>query len=102
MGVSIHYSGKLKVASILQAFVEELEDNAKILKRTFKSLLNRYPNDKFEDKVKIYGIIVLPPECEPVVFVFDYESHIHTPWLKQYFMRDFICIILVQKLSLQE
>lgn len=87
MGVSIHYSGQLKTAAFLPSFVEEIEDIAKILGWKFTTFLKEYPNNQFETTVSNndYGIMVSPPECEPVVFVFDCKGHIYSPWLKQYF-----------------
>jgi hypothetical protein len=87
MGVSIHYSGQLKSASLLPALTEELEDIAKILEWNYNTFLKSYPNNNFleSDNNKDYGIVVSPPGCEPVVLVFDYAGHIYTPWLKPHF-----------------
>jgi hypothetical protein len=91
MGLSIHYSGQLKDAALLPLLVEEVEDIAKILDWTYTIFLRQYPNNKFETITSDndYGIMVSPPECEPVVFVFDYEGHLYSPWLKQYFTERF-------------
>jgi hypothetical protein len=91
MGVSIHYSGQLKDAALLPLLVEELEDIAKILDWKYTIFLREYPNNQFEDTVSNnnYGIKVSPPECEPVVFVFDHEGYIYAPWLKQFFTERF-------------
>jgi hypothetical protein len=91
MGVSIHYSGKLKEASFLPLLVEELEDIAKILGWTYTIFLREYPNNQFETTTSDndYGIMVSPQECEPVVFVFDHEGYIYAPWLKQFFTEPF-------------
>jgi hypothetical protein len=91
MGVSIHYSGQLKHATLLPLLVEEVEDIAKILGWTYTTFLREYPNNQFEAiaSENDYGIKVSPPECEPVVFVFDYEGHLYSPWLKQYFTERF-------------
>ena len=91
MGVSIHYSGQLKNAALLSSLVEEVEDIAKILDWTYTIFLREYPNNQFEAKASDndYGIMVSPPECEPVVFVFDHKGHIYAPWLKQFFTEPF-------------
>lgn len=91
MGVSIHYSGQLKDAALLPLLVEEVEDIAKILDWTYTIFLREYPNNKFEtiESDNDYGIMVSPAGCEPVVFVFDYEGHLYSPWLKQYFTERF-------------
>jgi hypothetical protein len=87
MGVSIHYSGQLKEAAQLPLLIEEVEDIAKILEWKYTTFLRAYPNNEFEaiPSDNDYGIMVSPPECEPVVFIFDYEGHLYSPWLKQYF-----------------
>ena len=87
MGVSIHYSGQLKDAALLPLLVEELEDIGKILGWKSTCFLRNYPNNQFEllASDNDYGIMVSPPECEPVILVFDGEGYIYAPWLKQYF-----------------
>lgn len=87
MGVSIHYSGQLKDAALLPLLIEEVEDIAEILDWTFTIFLREYPNQQFEASASDndYGVLVSPPGCEPVVFVFDYKGHIYAPWLKQFF-----------------
>jgi hypothetical protein len=87
MGVSIHYSGQLKEAALLPLFIEEVEDIAKILGWKYNTFLKEYTNNLFETTISDndYGIMVTPLECEPVVFIFDYEGHLYSPWLKQYF-----------------
>jgi hypothetical protein len=91
MGVSIHYSGQLKDATLLPLLVEEVEDIAKILDWTYTIFLREYPNNNFESVTSDndYGIMVSPHGCEPVVFVFDSKGHIYAPWLKQFFTEPF-------------
>jgi hypothetical protein len=91
MGVSIHYSGQLKNATLLPLLVQEVEDIAKILGWTCTTFLSEYPNNQFEaiGSNNNYGIKLLPLGCEPLVFVFDYEGRLYSPWLKQYFTERF-------------
>ncbi|MCY7291276.1 MAG: hypothetical protein LH615_03755, partial [Ferruginibacter sp.] len=87
MGVSIHYSGKLKSAALLPPFLEEVKDIVTILGWTYNEFIGTYADDIFEplDTEKDYGISVAAPHCEPMVLIFDFEGNIYVPWLKQYF-----------------
>ena len=87
MGVSIHYSGKLKSAALLPALLEEVKDIATIFQWKYNEFIGSYPNNIFENSHtgKDYGISISAPHCEPMVLIFDFEGNIYVPWLKQHF-----------------
>lgn len=84
MGLSFHYKGRLKRAKLLTSLVEEVEDICEILNWKTSVFETTYPNNKFIKPInkQDYGIIFIPPECEPVVLVFDSAGKIYVPWLK--------------------
>jgi hypothetical protein len=87
MGITIHYSGQLKEAKLLPSLVEELEDIAKIYDWKTHTFFTEYESDLFktEDDNNDYGIVLNAPECEPIIFIFDYAGCLYVPWLKAHF-----------------
>jgi hypothetical protein len=85
MGLSFHYKGSLKSAKQLPLIVEEIEDICEILNWKTTVFETSYPNNKFirPKNDMDYGIIFVPPECEPVCLVFDSTGKIYAPWLKE-------------------
>jgi len=73
MGLTIHYSGKLKNASDLKLLIDEVKDVAVAENWKFYILEEAYKNDSFSeiiDKENLYGILISPPNCEPLSFTF--------------------------------
>jgi hypothetical protein len=73
MGLTIHYSGKLKSASQLTELIEEVKDIANTNKWKYFVFENKFPKNSFSqkiDKKKLYGVMVTPPGSEPVCFSF--------------------------------
>jgi hypothetical protein len=73
MGLSIHYSGKLKEATTLPNLIEEVKDIAKIYGWKYHIFEYNFPNDKFENKElfkNIYGISFTPQGCETISLTF--------------------------------
>ncbi len=71
MGLSIHYNGKFKKSASLAAMIEELQDVA--IANEWKSHVFETSFDAIDEDEKeytLYGIILNPPECEPVQFIF--------------------------------
>lgn len=60
MGLSIHYSGKIKDTSLIPSLMEEVQDICAIMKWPYQS----YNNET------VKGIFFTPPECETISFAF--------------------------------
>jgi hypothetical protein len=73
MGLTIHYSGKLKSASHLTELIEEVKDIANTNEWKYFVFEDKFPDDGFSkeiDKTNLYGVMLNPPGCEPVCFSF--------------------------------
>ncbi|HRE77554.1 MAG TPA: hypothetical protein PLL09_06995 [Flavobacterium sp.] len=73
MGLTIHYSGKLKSASLLSELIDEIKDIAKTNEWKYFVFEDKFPKDSFSkeiDKKNLYGIMLNPPGSEPVCFSF--------------------------------
>ena len=73
MRLSIHFSGRLRIAEDLPALIAEVKDVSNISGWKYHIFETRFPNDCFEDKTlfdDVYGICFSPPKCEPVFFTF--------------------------------
>lgn len=73
MGLSIHYKGRFNENASLSALINEVKDIAEacnwdyhIFETAFPG--NEDPKDSFDGN--LYGICLLPPECEPVCISF--------------------------------
>lgn len=79
MGITIHYEGAFSPEKKLSEMISELEDIAKIQKwkydifeREFPSDILQFPwgkNEKHHPE-NLYGILLAPPDCEPLWFTF--------------------------------
>jgi len=90
MGLSIHYSGRLKSASILPQLVEEVEDISRIMDWKCNVFNTSYPNDTFisPDDKQDYGIVFTPKDAESIILVFDSEGRLCNPWLREMFNKN--------------
>ena len=73
MGITIHYSGRLKAAEILPALIEEVKDIARANDWNYHIFEKQMTADKFGSEKydnNIYGILFSPPGSEPVWFTF--------------------------------
>lgn len=84
MGLSFHYRGRLKRAKLLPDLVDEVEDICDILGWKTEVFNHQFPENRFLKRFdnQDYGIIFHPPECDPIVLVFDSRGEIYVPWLK--------------------
>jgi hypothetical protein len=73
MGLSIHYSGKIKDATLIAPLVEEVQDVCTILKWNYH----------LYDDENVKGMSFSPPECEPVFLTF-LNNELCSPILLQY------------------
>ena len=73
MGLSIHYSGRLKEAVTLSKLIEDVKDVAIIEKWDYFVFENEFENQQFSDEIiikNLYGIMITPPNCESLCFTF--------------------------------
>lgn len=73
MGLSIHYSGRIKDAASLPLLIEEVVDTANIYGWKYQVFQNAFPNealDIHENLEAIYGICFTAPKCETVSLTF--------------------------------
>lgn len=73
MGLTIHYNGKFNPSASLRELIEEAKDVAEIYNWKYHIYETEFsPNDFGKESYndKIYGIIILPPNCEPVYLTF--------------------------------
>jgi hypothetical protein len=84
MALSFHYKGSLKEASLLSDLIFEIEDICETLQWKVTIFENTFPDNQFtkEKNDKDYGIIMIPPLCDPVSFVFDSTGKICNPMMK--------------------
>lgn len=73
MGLTIHYSGKLKNASELMLLIDEVRDIAIEKEWDYFIFEEEFENNKFTSKPdldKLFGIMVTPKNSEPMCFSF--------------------------------
>ena len=73
MGLSIHYSGRLKEAVTLPKLIEDVKDVAIVEKWDYFVFENEFENQQFSDEIiikNLYGIMITPPNCESLCFTF--------------------------------
>ena len=73
MGLSIHFSGRLRKAESLPVLIEEVKDVAKVYGWKYYIYETNFPNDSFENRTSfddVYGISITPTECETISFAF--------------------------------
>lgn len=73
MGLSVHYRGQLKKANSLLQLIEEVVDIAKTEYWRYFVFEDQFPNNSFSELVhpeNLYGIMISPPESEPLCFSF--------------------------------
>ncbi|HET54553.1 MAG TPA: hypothetical protein ENN33_04980 [Ignavibacteria bacterium] len=73
MGLTIHYSGKFNPSSSLKEMVEEVKDIAEIYNWEYHIYETDFPVGSLGEENydgEIYGIYIIPPNCEPVYLTF--------------------------------
>lgn len=73
MGLSIHYSGKLKQADLLTNLIEEIIDVSEAHHWKFHIFNSAYPGNKFSKETvfdEIFGINFTPTDCETISIAF--------------------------------
>lgn len=73
MGLTIHYSGKLKNASELKSLIDDLKDVAKAENWDYFVFEEQFKNDAFSeiiDMENLFGMMISPPKCDPFCISF--------------------------------
>jgi hypothetical protein len=73
MGLSIHFSGRLRKAEDLPSMIEEVKDIADVYGWKYNIYNTQFPNDTFDDRLSfenIYGISFTPTNCETLSLAF--------------------------------
>jgi len=82
MGLSFHFSGRLRKAEDLPALIAEVKDVSNVNGWKYFIFETRFPNDSFENHTsfdEVYGICFSPPKCEPVFFTFLSNGEMVSP-----------------------
>ncbi|MDH6313912.1 hypothetical protein M2137_002703 [Parabacteroides sp. PFB2-10] len=73
MGLSIHYSGRIKDAASLPLLIEEVKDVCSVYGWKYRIAETVFPNNTLNEQEHfspIYGISFTPPECETISLTF--------------------------------
>ena len=73
MGLSIHFSGRLRKAEYLPALIEEIKDVSNVYGWKYHTYNTHFPEDIFENHTSfenVYGINFTPTECETISLTF--------------------------------
>ena len=73
MGLSIHFSGRLRKPEYLPAMIEEIKDISNVHGWKYYIYNTHFPNETFDNHTSfenVYGISFTPTECETVSFAF--------------------------------
>lgn len=81
MGIGIHYSGKINPKASLPSLIAEVEALAN--EYAWESVVYRddFPSNQFGDSYsdQIFGIAVVPPNCDPLFLCFLSNGHMSSP-----------------------
>lgn len=111
MGLSIHYSGKLKQADLLTNLIEEIIDVSEAHHWKFHIFNSAYPGNKFSKETvfdEIFGINFTPTDCETISIAFLSNGKMVCPARVHFFAnserkKNRIIFIQIQlKLNMQE
>jgi hypothetical protein len=73
MGLTIHYSGRLRKAEDLPTLIEEVKDISSVYGWKYHIYETHFPNDTFEKRTSfenVYGINFTPANCETISLTF--------------------------------
>src|SRR5688572_33468015 len=86
MGLSINYHGRIKEEASLQEMIEEIKDIANVYSWEYHVLDENFPEKLAsgnDHDGKLYGIVLVPPECELVSICFLSNKKMCCPSLMQ-------------------
>ena len=85
MGITIHYSGRLKPDASLEEMVDEVSEIADVNQwkyQIFKTKLPKKIGNGIAGKSEVYGMLLNVPECETVMLTFLDDRRLVNPfWL---------------------
>ena len=73
MGITIHYNGKIKIASELKPMIIEVQEIAKVNNWDYFIFKDAFDDNTFSVKIdleNLYGIMITPEKSEPLCFSF--------------------------------
>ena len=81
MGIGIHYSGRFNPAASLPKLIAEVTTFSKNLGWETMLYGRDFPSPQFEDSYsdQIYGIAVIPPDCDPLFICFLSIGRLSSP-----------------------
>jgi hypothetical protein len=88
MGISIHYTGRLKAKNSLPGLIEEVKDIAVTYKWHYYIFEEEFPAGSFGKSSfdhDLYGICFTPPGCEMVSLTFLSNGKLVSQWAWQYY-----------------
>jgi hypothetical protein len=92
MGISIHYTGRLKTKKSLPNLIAEVKDIAEIYNWSYHIFDEEFPVGSFNKSSfnhHVYGICFTPPGCETVNLTFLSNGRLVSPWgLEYYFNKE--------------
>ena len=89
MGLSIHFSGRLRKAEDLPALIEEIKDVSNVYGWKYHLFDTRFPNDTFENQTSfenVYGINFTPTNCETISLTFLSNGAMVAPERIEFFL----------------
>jgi hypothetical protein len=91
MGLSFHFSGRLRQAENLSAMIAEVKDVSDVYGWKYRVYESRFPDDSFENQTSfenVYGISFTPTNCETVSFAFLSNGTMVSPARISFFAED--------------
>jgi hypothetical protein len=88
MGISIHYSGRIKTKGSLPKLIEEVKDISASYKWHYHIFEEEFPKGSFGKPVinqKAYGICFTPPGSEALTLTFASNGKLVSPWYLEYY-----------------
>ena len=81
MGLGIHYSGRFNPNASLPKLIAEVEELATAYGWEQLVYERVFPSSRFDDSYsdKIYGIVVIPPNCDPLFLSFLSNGRMSSP-----------------------
>ena len=89
MGLSIHFSGRLRKAEHLPVLIEEIKDISNVYGWKCHTFDARFPNDAFDNHTSfenVYGINFTPTNCETISLTFLSNGAMVAPERIEFFL----------------
>lgn len=83
MGLSFHYNGAISDPTKLHDLIEEVTEIAKIYDWEYSIFETAFPNNRLTDEGvytdEVFGLSIMPPDCEPVFLSFLSNGRMSSP-----------------------